>query len=85
LAKKIEAPLATVQQTQQNLMQKLGLVSEHEVMGPKAREEYGRLFNKPLSQSHVEALASLFGWHMSDIEHATGEGDVLVHPTSLEA
>jgi hypothetical protein len=66
-------------------MQKLGLVSEHEVMGPKAREEYGRLFNKPLSQSHVEALASLFGWHMSDIEHATGEGDVLVHPTSLEA
>jgi hypothetical protein len=66
-------------------MRKLGLVSDHEVMGPEAREEYGRLFNKSLSQSHVAVLAALFGWHVSDIEHATGEGDVLVHPASLEA
>jgi hypothetical protein len=54
-------------------------------MGSKPREDYGRLFNKPLSQSHVEALASLFGWHVSDMEQAKGEGDVLVQPTSLEA
>jgi hypothetical protein len=66
-------------------MRKLGLVSEHEVMGPKAREDYGRLFNKSLSQSHVEALVPLFGWHVLDMEQAKGEGDVLVHPTSLEA
>jgi hypothetical protein len=85
LAKRTGDPSAVVQQTQHNLMRKLGLVSGHEVMGPKAREDYGCLFNKPLSQSHVEALASLFGWHVPDMEQAKGEGDVLVQLASLEA
>jgi hypothetical protein len=82
LANRSGALSAAIQQIQQNLMLKLGLTSEQEAPGPKALEDYSRLFTKPLSQSHVAALAALFGWHVPDLEQATREDNVLVDPAS---
>jgi hypothetical protein len=66
-------------------MLKLGLTSDQEALGSEALEEYSHLFTKPLSQSHVAALAALFGWHVLDGEQAIGGGEVWVGPASLEA
>jgi hypothetical protein len=49
----------------------LGLVQDREVLEQEALEEYGRLFSRPLSQEHVTALATLFGWAVpNEGEHA---------------
>ena len=47
-----------------------------EAFSDKALEKYGRLFNSPLSESHIKALAALFGWsvpvpvdiHLQDVQ-----------------
>lgn len=67
LAKKgTGAPSAAVKQVQTELARRLGLVEDREVVGEAALEEYRQLFNRPLSQSHVRALAALFGWAPPD-------------------
>lgn len=43
------------------LMRKLGVITGREEISPKAREVYSRLFEHPLSRSHLTALATLFG------------------------
>jgi hypothetical protein len=40
---------------------------------------------RPLSQSHVAALAALFGWQVPDGEQAVGGDELWVGPASLEA
>jgi hypothetical protein len=79
------APSIAVKQTQQNLMVKLGLKSEQVALGPDALEEYSRLFTKPMSQSHVAALAALFGWQVPVSDQAPKEVEALVGLLSLEA
>jgi hypothetical protein len=66
-------------------MVKLGLKSEQVVLGPHALEEYNRLFTMPLSQLHVAALATLFGWQVLDSDQALKEAKALVGLVSLEA
>jgi hypothetical protein len=66
-------------------MVKLGLKSEQVVLGPHALEEYNRLFTMPLSQLHVAALATLFGWQVLDSDQAPKEAKALVGLVSLEA
>jgi hypothetical protein len=67
------ASSAVARCTQQNLMLKLGLVAEPEMLGQQALDDYSRLFNKPLSQSHVAALAALFGWQVPTLEQAAAK------------
>lgn len=43
------------------LMRKMGLITEMESISQEAREAYTRLFEHPLSRSHLSALAALFG------------------------
>lgn len=43
-------------------MKKLGIIMDLHQLSQEAREAYARLFEHPLSTSHVAALAVLFGW-----------------------
>lgn len=47
---------------QKDLARRLGIAEEREVIGENALEEYRRLVDRPLSQSHLRVLAALFGW-----------------------
>jgi hypothetical protein len=66
-------------------MVKLVLKSEQVALGPDALEEYNCLFTKPLSQSHVAALAALFDWQVPVSDQAPKEVEALVGLVSLEA
>lgn len=59
------------------LMRRLEIFYEREELSQKALEEYSRLFRKPLSQTHIVALAALFGWDVPDNpEESVVAGDV---------
>jgi hypothetical protein len=72
---------ASVRQVQENLIRKLGLVADREVLGQETLEEHGRLFSRPLSQSHFTALLTLFGWKNPELIDAPREEMVLLSPT----
>lgn len=59
-------PTNTVQKAQTVLMRKLGIIDTQQPMSQEAREAYARLFEHPLSPSHIAALAALFGWTVPD-------------------
>jgi hypothetical protein len=52
----------------------MDIVNAKEVISDEALEKYGRLFNSPLSESHIKALSALFGWsvpvdiHLLDVQ-----------------
>lgn len=64
---------ATGRRTQENLITRLGLVADREVLTQEAIDEYIRLFNKPLPQSHIAAVAAFFGWRVSEHDDALRE------------
>jgi hypothetical protein len=49
------------------VMRSLGF-EEREVIDPDAQDRYSKLYKPFLSESHVTALAAIFGW-------AVGEGE----------
>lgn len=53
-------------QIQADLGRRLGISVDSEAFSQEALDEYGRLFAKPLYQSHIPALAALFGWSVPD-------------------
>ncbi|KAJ1280717.1 hypothetical protein BS78_04G253900 [Paspalum vaginatum] len=55
-------PSSAKLQTQRDLMQQLDLVEANATIGDQELQGYCSLFDQPLSQSHVAALAALFGW-----------------------
>lgn len=65
---------SSIQRAQIVLMKRLGIPVEQSMTQQNA-EEYARLFDHPLSSSHVAALAALFGWTAPDNSE--------VHPTIL--
>jgi hypothetical protein len=38
------------------------VIDENEGIDQEALDCYSKLFDKPLSPSHIQALAALFGW-----------------------
>lgn len=58
-------------------MRTLEIVEEHDGITQQAQDEYAKLFQHPLSESHIRALAVLFKWHIPD-EFTQGEVDVYV-------
>jgi hypothetical protein len=50
------------------VMRSLDIISEQEGIDQQALEEYAKFFTQPLSTSHIQALAALFGWSSPDVE-----------------
>jgi hypothetical protein len=44
------------------VMRSLGIELERELVNQRTMDDYAKLFSGPLSASHVQALAALFGW-----------------------
>lgn len=44
----------------------LDLAMEHEHVDQKLMNDYAKLFGRPLSDSNVQALATLFGWFVPE-------------------
>jgi hypothetical protein len=53
-------------QIQMDIMKRLKIVSDKQALGWETLEEYGRLFSSRPSDSHINALAALFGWTVPD-------------------
>jgi beta-glucosidase/6-phospho-beta-glucosidase/beta-galactosidase len=47
---------------EKQVMRTLKVITENASINQQAVEDYENLFQHPLTQSHVEALAALFGW-----------------------
>jgi hypothetical protein len=73
LARK-RTPNDATRQIQFELLRTMDIGDADEAFSDKALEKYGRLFNSPLSESHIKALAALFGWsvpvdiHLQDVQ-----------------
>ena len=52
--------------SRKTVMRSLDIELEHEHVCAKAMDDYAKLFSGPLSASHVQALAALFGWTPPD-------------------
>ena len=50
-----------------NLMRKLGLISGDELPSEAALEAYRRMYDLPLTDDMIEAVAELYGWSLSTI------------------
>jgi hypothetical protein len=57
------------------VMRQLGF-EEREIIQPDAQDNYSKLFKPLLSDSHVCALAAIFGWEVGDGEQVRA-ADVL--------
>lgn len=66
-----------LQRAQVVLMRKLGVLEEQENLTNEAREAYVRLFEHPLSRTHLAALAALLGWTVPEDAEARS-ADLLV-------
>jgi hypothetical protein len=53
-------------------MRSLSIIGETDGIDQQAKEEYAKVFSEPLSDSHIQALAALFGWSSLD-SRETGE------------
>ena len=53
-------------------MRKLGIIGESEHISIDAQDDYARLFMQELSQTHIAALAALFGWSVPDDAEVRG-------------
>ena len=58
-------------------MRSLNIIDEHGSLTQQAQDEYFKLFGRPLSDSHLQALTALFNWSLpEDLE--SGIEEVLV-------
>lgn len=51
-----------VPRAKKTILCSLGLAASQERLPPEVLEAYAKLFQQPLSELHIKALASLFGW-----------------------
>jgi hypothetical protein len=51
-------------------MRSLSIIGENDGIDQQAKEEYAKVFSEPLSDSHIKALAALFGWSSLDSREA---------------
>lgn len=47
-------------------MRTLHIIGEQEGIDQQTQNDYRKLFGKPLSNVHMEALAALFNWSLPD-------------------
>jgi hypothetical protein len=53
-----------LERSKKKVMRSLQIIGEQEGIDQQAQEEYAKLFQGPLSDSHVQALAALFKWNI---------------------
>ena len=58
-------------------MRTLELIEEHEGIDQQALDEYAKLFEQPLPDAHLQALAAFFHWSLPE-NLDEGEGGVLL-------
>lgn len=76
LAKGGRASKASKQQAV--LIRKLCLVNEGDVISDDALQAYVDLFDKPLVESHIQAILALFGWDALTLPLMGEDVDVVV-------
>jgi hypothetical protein len=52
----------TARRSAKKIMRSLDIIGEQDGISKQAQDEYAKLFSQPLSASHLQALATLFGW-----------------------
>jgi len=58
-------------------MRSLNIIDEHGSLTQQAQDKYFKMFRRPLSDSHLQALTALFNWSLpEDLE--SGIEEVLV-------
>uniref|UniRef100_A0A0A8Y9I9 Suppressor of lin-12-like protein-related / sel-1 protein-related n=1 Tax=Arundo donax TaxID=35708 RepID=A0A0A8Y9I9_ARUDO len=67
------APVPTGHRELATILRKLGLLAENGQVNDQALERYAKLFKRPLSWAHVEALAILFGWSVPEMVNTLEE------------
>jgi hypothetical protein len=58
-------------------MRTLNVISDHEGVSQQAQDAYSKVFGQPLSDLHLEALASLFNWSIPNFHQELGDQLVL--------
>lgn len=59
------APGSSIKRQQRLLISRLGIACEREQISKDALQAYIKLFEQELSQEHISAILSLFGWEPS--------------------
>ena len=74
---KSEFGLNDLERRSKKAMRTLELIEEHEGIDQQALDEYAKLFEQPLPDAHLQALAALFHWSLPE-NLDEGEGGVLL-------
>lgn len=67
------APASSVKRWQRLLISRLGLACEGEQISEGDLENYIRLFERPISQEHLNAILAIFGWTPDALPIMAGE------------
>jgi hypothetical protein len=59
-------------------MRAMKIINEQEGITEQASEDYTKLFGKPLTDAHLEALGSLFNWSIPEFLDADQAGTEVV-------
>jgi hypothetical protein len=52
--------------SRKNTMKALGVINVHDGISEQANKDYNKIFGKPLSDVHLDALAGQFNWSIPE-------------------
>jgi len=55
-----------VSEAQRRVIHSLDFSGETEKIGTAAQDQYSKLFDRAISETHIYALAAIFGWAVED-------------------
>jgi hypothetical protein len=65
---KPSSPGLSINEAQKKVIRSLGLAAKEEAIDQKAQDNYFKLFEGRLTDSHLAALAAIFGWLAEQID-----------------
>lgn len=65
-------PIQPLMRSKKTVMRSLGFGSAQERVQPDDQDKYAKLFSQPLSETHIRALAALFGWSVPEFSLGCG-------------
>lgn len=74
----MEPAQAALPRAKRTVMQSLGINNPQERLQQEDQEKYAKLFTQLLSAFHIQALASLFGWAVTDMEGQSAASPTVV-------
>ena len=60
------SPGPVLSEAQRRVIRSLGLAEANEKIDEEAQDRYSKLFNSTISDSHLSALAAIFGWSVEE-------------------